>query len=89
MAIQHAVVGVGFLGRNRATKRNDKPVAIATVSKQRLIKYVKSNKSYYENDGFYLVPINQIESRNTKQLRIKLHKIIDDLCNEAEKLIVV
>lgn len=86
MAIQHAVIGVGFLGRNRASKRSDKHVSMAIVPKQRLIKYPKSNKNYYESDGFLAVPILQIESRNIKQLRIKLHKIIDSLCNEAEKI---
>lgn len=86
MAIQHAVIGVGFLGKSRAAKRNENPVAMATVPKQRLIKYVKSNKISYKDDGFLMIPVNQIESKNVNQLRIKLHKIIDDLCNEAEKV---
>jgi hypothetical protein len=85
MSTQHAVIGVAFLGKNRSSKKSDKHISIVVIQKQKLIRYNKSNKNHYENDGSFVIPIYQIESKNIKNIRIKLHKIIDDLCDGAEK----
>lgn len=81
----HAIIGVGILGTNRANENQKGMVSMAHIVRETWIENTITNKISWKKNGFILLPIVQIKSKEIERVRKKLHEYIDQMVDQYSK----